>query len=161
MIAIIFGRGLIWAGEDTNAFHDGQGGSRPSRRTQELLLTKHLNYAILRLSKVNGASFDNDAKSCFDRIVMPVASLAAQQIGMPTPACEIFLKTLNQIKYHVKTVHGVSENSYCTTNNQTIHGPGQGGRGSPSVWVIVSSLIMHCMTQKSNGFTITNPYRSK
>lgn len=158
MIGTIFGRRLIWAGEDINAFNDGQGGSRPSRRTQELLLIKHLKYATLRLSKMNGSSFDNDAKSCFDRIVMPVASIAAQQLGMPPAACEIFLSTLSKIRYHVKTVYGISEESYSTTSDYTIHGPGQGGRGSPSVWVIVSSLIMHCLSRKSEGFTMYNPY---
>jgi hypothetical protein len=158
MIGILWGRRMMRAGEDSQAFNEGQGGSRPGRRTQELLLTKHLHYAILRLSRQNGSSFDNDAKSCFDRIVMPVASLAAQQLGMPTKACEVFLSTLSKIKYHVKTAYGISERSYSSNDKRTIHGPGQGGRGSPAIWVAISSLIMHCLQGKTNGFTITNPY---
>lgn len=135
----------MWTGENLEAFNEGQGGSRSGRRTQELLLTKHLQYAILRLLKQNGSLFDNDAKSCFDRIVMPVTSLAAQQLGMPPKACDVFLNTPRQTKYHVKTAYGISERSYSSNDRRTIHGPGQGGRGSPAIWVAISSLIMHCL----------------
>ena len=46
MNGILYGRRMIWAGEDSESFNDGQGGSRPNRRTQELLIIKHLKYAM-------------------------------------------------------------------------------------------------------------------
>ena len=109
------------------------------------------------MSQINGSSFDNDAKSCFDRIVMPLASLCSQQLGMPIQACELFLKTLSSMKYHVKTKHGISDGYYQTTNSHTIHGPGQGGRGSPAIWVAISSVLMHCMEEYTNGAAIASP----
>jgi hypothetical protein len=76
-IGILWGRRLVSHGEALGQFNEGQdegqGGSRPDRRTQDLLLQKHLVYSIWRLGKINGTSFDNDAKSCFDRIIMPLA----------------------------------------------------------------------------------------
>ena len=83
--------------------------------------------------------------SCYDRIVMPLASLCSQQIGMPPSACKLFLKTLALTKYHIKTSHGISDSYYNTTNQTNIHGPGQGGRGSPAIWVAISSILMKCM----------------
>lgn len=161
LIGILWGRRLVSHGERLDLFDDGQGGSRPDRRTQELLIQKHLVYSVWRLAKINGTSFDNDAKSCFDRIVMPLASIASQQVGMTKRACNLFLNTLQQMQYHIKTTAGTSEASYSTTENYTIHGPGQGGRGSPSVWLVVSSLIMKTMkSEQAKGSYLTNPQRS-
>jgi predicted RNase H-like HicB family nuclease len=157
MIGILWGRRLVRHGENNQVFHDGQGGSRPDRRTQELLIQKHCTYSIWRMARMNGASFDNDAKSCFDRIVMTLASLCSQQIGMPKNACELFLGTLSQMKYYIKTASGISEEFYSTTENHVMHGPGQGGRGSPSVWLLISSLLMKCMEEKASGAVMVNP----
>jgi restriction endonuclease Mrr len=128
LIGILWGRRLVHHREINDQFDEGQGGSRPDRRTQELLLQKHLMYSIWRLGKINGTSFDNDAKSCFDRIVMPLASIASQQIGMTKKACNLFLSTVSQMQYHIKTSAGISTDFYTSTANYTIHGPGQGGR---------------------------------
>ena len=157
LIGMLWGRRMIWEGEDKDRFHEGQGGSRPGRRAQEQVMQKHSIFSILRMSQINGSSFDNDAKSCFDRIVMPLASLCSQQLGMPIQACELFLKTLSSMKYHVKTKHGISDGYYQTTNSHTIHGPGQGGRGSPAIWVAISSVLMHCMEEYTNGAAIASP----
>lgn len=160
MIGILWGRRVISKGEKINAFDEGQGGSRPDRRTQELLIQKHLSYGIHRLSQTNGASFDNDAQSCFDRIVMNVASACSQQLGMPKSACNLFLNTLNNMKYFVKTANGVSTKYYTSSKQKTMHGPGQGGRGSPAVWVIISSLMMKCINQTAIGSTFINPFNN-
>jgi hypothetical protein len=100
------------------------------RRTASQTFT----YSTMRLSKSNGTTFDNDAKSCYDRIVLLFASLASQRIGMPAKACELLLSTLSQVKYRTRTIHRVSDSTYHTTRNHTIHGPGQGGRASPAIW---------------------------
>jgi hypothetical protein len=89
--------------EKAGVLGDKQGGSRAGRMAQQVLLLKQAIYSIWRLSRTNGASFDNDAKSCYDRIVMLLASLASQRGGMTKEACNIFLATLDEMKYHVKT----------------------------------------------------------
>jgi hypothetical protein len=160
LIGLMWGRRLVSHCEKLDLFDEGQGGSRPDRRTQELLLQKHLVYSTWRLAKISGTSFDNDAKSCFDRIVMPLASIASQQVGMPKRMCKLFLNTLSKMKYHVKTSVGISAESYSTTSEYTIHGPGQGGRGSPCIWLVMSSLIMKAMkSEQSRGAQLTDPHQ--
>jgi hypothetical protein len=127
-------------------------------KDQQLLLQKHHVYSIWRMTKSTGASFDNDAKSCFDRIVMPLVSLISQNMGMPKRACELFLMTLRNMKYFIKTSAGVLDCLYSTTDKRTIHGPGQGGRRSPTIWMIISSLFMKIMKQKSDGCIIQHPF---
>jgi hypothetical protein len=156
MIGILWGRRLMKHMEKIGKLGDEQGGSRAGRMAQHVLLLKQAIYSIWRLSRSNGASFDNDAKSCYDRIVMLLASLVSQRGGMTKEACNIFLATLDQMKYHVKTALGISEESYSTTTTRNVHGPGQGGRGSPSVWVLISCLIMECLREKSNGLQLSD-----
>ena len=158
MIGILWGRRLVYLAEDKNLFDDGQSGSRPGKRCQDLLLQKDTTLAIWRMSRTDGIFFDNDAKSCFDRIVMTCASLCSQHFGMPKQPCELFLKTLYQMKYHIKTSFGISDTFYSATDTTSVHGPGQGGRGSPCIWLAISSLIMKCAKLRSDGATIINPF---
>jgi hypothetical protein len=157
LMGIAWGRKLMWQGEDLQVFGEEQSGGRKGKRCQDVLLFKHLVYSILRLSKSNGSTFDNDAKSCYDRIVMLGASLMAQRIGMDKEVLELFLKMLEEVKYHAKTVYGVSNQFYQSSKTYGIHGPGQGGRASPSVWTVISCLILSCMKEKAIGANLISP----
>jgi hypothetical protein len=160
LMGIAWGRKLMWQGEDLHVFGEEQSGGRKGKRCQDVLLFKHLVYSILRLSKSNGSTFDNDAKSCYDRIVMLGASLMAQRIGMDKEVVELFLTMLEEVKYHAKTVYGISELSYQSSSDYGIHGPGQGGRASPSVWTVISCLILSCMKEKAIGARLTSPNKT-
>jgi hypothetical protein len=134
-----------------------QFGSLPGKQAIDPLALKHSTFSVSRLARANAASVDNDAKSCFDRIVMLLASLIAQRLGMDVKACTAFLKTLSLAKYSVKTAMGISDETYQTTEERTVHGPGQGGRASPGIWAIISCLIMECMPEGSTGITTIDP----
>ena len=108
-------------------------------------------------SQTNGMSFDNDAKSCYDRIVMNLALLASQKLGMPAVICQWYQKFLNHASYHIQLPKMTSETNYSHTPDNPLHGPGQGSRAAPSLWVIVSSLIMKCMEDKAPGMTFQDP----
>jgi hypothetical protein len=157
LIGILWGRRMMAHAEKLGLLGDEQSGSRADRSAIDVLVLKQCLYSIMRLARRNGASFDNDAKSCYDRIVMLVASLCSQKMGMPKEACELFLKTLDKVRYHIKTKTGISDESYGTTEDLTMHGPGQGGRGSPSIWVTISSIIMECLRERSTGMTVSDP----
>jgi hypothetical protein len=60
------------------------------------------------------------------------------------------MKTLKSVRY--------SNGYYTTTDEAMIHGSGQGGRGSPAIWVAECCLAMECMSEKSNGMTVTDPH---
>jgi hypothetical protein len=156
-MGIYWGRRLMHQAEKLSQFGVEQSGARKNMKCDDVLLFKHITYAILRLSKTNGTTFDNDAKSCYDRIVMLLVSLASQRLGMPTQVCELFQEILNTTQYYAKTVHGTSTLGYGTTPEHFIHGPGQGGRASPSIWTVISCLILSCMSEASNGITLTDP----
>jgi hypothetical protein len=160
-MGIYWGRRLMLQAEQLSQFGVEQSGARKNMKCDDVLLFKHLTYSILRLSKTNGTTFDNDAKSCYDRIVMLLVSIASQRLGMPTNVCELFQEILNQTQYYAKTVHGTSTMGYGTTPEHAIHGPGQGGRASPSIWTVISCLILSCMSEESNGITLLDPHTAQ
>jgi hypothetical protein len=134
-----------------------QFGSLPGLQAIDPLALKHSSFCISRIARSNVASVDNDAKSCFDRIVMLLASILAQRLGLDVKVMQLFLRNLSVTKYSVKTAMGISEETYQTTAERTIHGPGQGGRASPGIWAIISCLIMECMPEGSTGITTIDP----
>jgi hypothetical protein len=134
-----------------------QFGSLPGLQAIDPLALKHSSFCISRIARSNVASVDNDAKSCFDRIVMLLASILAQRLGLDVKVMQLFLRNLSLTKYSVKTAMGISEETYQTTAERTIHGPGQGGRASPGIWAIISCLIMECMPEGSTGITTIDP----
>ena len=102
-------------------------------------------------------TFDNDAKSRYDQMVMSFCLLRYQQLGLPMNACAAFGAFLERAIYHLRTDMGVSGENYPSTESQPLHGPGQGARNGPSFWTIVSSCIMDCLEETFDGTTFTDP----
>ena len=155
MVGILFSRRTMQAAEAIGALGQGNAGSRKDRSAEEVHLLKHVLYGITRITQTNAASFDNDAKSCFDRIVPLLVSLICQRYGMEAKACELLLKVWYHSRYHARTQHGVSESSF---GGPTTHGTGQGGKGSANFWSLISATIEACMPQKTSGFQARDPY---
>jgi hypothetical protein len=67
--------------EDHNKFDEEQGGSRPGRTAIDIAQRKALTYLYTRITKNCLATIDNDAKSCYDRIIASL--IASRALGMP------------------------------------------------------------------------------
>ena len=46
------------------------------------------------------------------------------------------------MKYTIKTIHGISNNNYHGTTFEPLFGTGQGGGGSPSMWLTLVVVLM-------------------
>ena len=57
-------------------------------------------------------SFDNDAKACYNRLVMSYALHRSQQLVMPKSATTLFGTLLQAAQYHIKTSTHVPEKHY-------------------------------------------------
>ena len=51
----------------------------------------------------------NDAKSCYDRIVHSVASLAMQRVGAPVEPIICMFTSIQHLQHRIRTVFGDSE----------------------------------------------------
>jgi Reverse transcriptase (RNA-dependent DNA polymerase) len=160
MLKIIWSRKAVCHAHCHDALNDGQSGSRPGRRAIDVVLTKEMKYQYARFTQTNLATIDNDAKSCYDRIVCNVAMLVSQFYGIPSEYCNMQAETLKQTKYHIRTAIGDSDNYYTHSNMTPIHGTGQGSCASPAIWLLISSFIMDLLQQRATGMCMEDIYQS-
>jgi hypothetical protein len=102
-------------------------------------------------------NFDNDATSCYDRIIVALASLINRKYGLNRRVVALHANTLQQAKFHLRTTQGISEEFYSHCVQFPIYGSGQGSGNSPAIWLFISSTLCNVHNQISNGATFTTP----
>jgi hypothetical protein len=98
-----------------------------------------------RVLKHDYARFDNDASSCYDRIIVSLGMLAARKCGMPASAIRTHADALQFMRYTVKTVHGLSTDNYHGTVFAPLFGTGQGSGASPAVWLSLVVILLQTL----------------
>ena len=160
LLGMLFGKRMLRNTHTFRLLHDSQYGSRPGRHALGAVFMKLLSYEICRITRTPLASFDNDAKSCYDRIIIAMAMLLCQRAGMPVQACLMAAICLQQAQYYVKTKFGISTSFYRSTEESPTHGPGQGSRMGPVLWLLISCLLFAAMASLCQGATFCNPQNS-
>jgi hypothetical protein len=120
-----------------------------------------MKYLYSCLTKTNLATMDNDAKSCYDRIICNLAMIISQYHGVTRNMAHLQATTLQKMKYRLRTALGESTRTYQHFPTTPIHGTGQGSCASPAIWLLVSSILMDCLSELGGGMTIidvTNNY---
>ena len=160
VLGMIFGKRLLHSANRSHLLHDSQFGSRPGCHALGAVFLKLLSYEICRLTRTSFASFDNDAKSCYDRIIISMAMYLCQQLGMPLAPCLMVALCLQNARYYIKTKFGISTAYYSSCSDFPTHGPGQGSRMAPLLWLLISCLLFKVMCELCEGASFTNPQHS-
>jgi hypothetical protein len=87
LLGLIFGRNMVYSAEEQHHLFDSQWGAGPGRSTEQPDLHKTMSYEISRLTRTSLGTLDNDAKACYNRIVMVLALMLCQKHGVPQSAC--------------------------------------------------------------------------
>jgi DNA-binding transcriptional MerR regulator len=140
-----WGKRLVQRAAKHNLLNSGQFGSVPNHTSTEPIMLTQLTNDICRTTKTNLARVDNNASACFDRIIVPLAMLAARRCGMSEASVRIHADTLERMEYSVKTSFGISEKSYSGTIKEPLFGTGQGSGASPAAWLSLVVLLMNTM----------------
>jgi hypothetical protein len=140
------GQTFVHQGEDNNCFGKQQHGSRPKHQAINAVHMKTLTYNLTRILWVSLIMFDNNARGCFDRIIIALAMIAAMQFGMPKSAARMHSLVLLHMKYFIKTAHGISEAFYRELRDYLLYGTGQGSGASPSVWLSIVVVLLTALT---------------
>jgi hypothetical protein len=157
LLGMIFGRRMVHGAKKQDHLHEGQWGSRPGRSAHDALLHKILTYEVARMTRTPLATFDNDAKSCYDRVIMVFALLLCQKHGVLQSVCMMAAMSLMMAECSIKTKHGLSSNTCSSTDDNPSHGPGQGSRVAPALWLIICCLLFEAMSNLCQGAEFCNP----
>jgi hypothetical protein len=151
---------LLHHAEATNILHGGQYGGRPGREATTLTFIEELKTDICYASRKPLINFDNDAASCYDRIIADIASLVSRSHGQHRDVYFVHAETLQEATYRLKTAMGVTDELYQHCTAYPIYGTGQGSGNSPVIWVFISSVIFKCHEKCAKGATFESPDKS-
>jgi hypothetical protein len=140
LLKIVWARKTVWHAHNNHKLYEGQAGSRPNQRAIDIVLQKEMKYTYARLTRTNLGTIDNDAKSCFDRILCNFAMIISRYHGVPKSFCDTQAKTLQFTKFRLRTAIGDSKRTYQHSEENPIHGTGQGSCASPAIWLLISSF---------------------
>jgi hypothetical protein len=113
-----------------------------------------LDYSLL--TRFSVANFDNDATTCYDRILMPIASLAGRKYGIHKDIIFIHAQTLEEAEFKLKMSTKISDTTYRHCVKFPIHGTGQGSSNSPMIWCFISS-VFQSHNKQAHGMELTSP----
>ncbi len=117
--------------------------SKRNRLVDDGTLSKILYYNILRqLRRPSGHALE-DADNCYDHICHPMASMIFQALGVPTPAMEYMLSTIQDMKFSLWTGYDDSASYAGSADNTSAdpiksQGMCQGNDASPAAWTATS-----------------------
>ena len=158
-LGTIVGRRLLWRAEDLGMLHKDLWGTRKDRSANDAALMKELTFGLARVTGTALATFDNDAKSCYDRVVMTLALIICRKLGLPSKAAAWIGNTTKQMRNFIKTGHGISDAWFGNNDGSgTVkHGIGQGHRAAPAIWLFVSNFLFHILEKSATGASFFDP----
>jgi hypothetical protein len=157
LIKIIIARRFVWHCEDSNAFGKAQAGSQPGRSAIDVVLQKELTYELSACMLYNLGMMENDATTCFDRMIPSLVMISLRAYGVPENLVELIGKTLEKMRYRIKTKIGISKQFYQHTESDPIYGTGQGSTGSPCFWSLISIILFNILAEIAHGISFTDP----
>jgi hypothetical protein len=156
ILKLLWARKLVWNAHVADRLNDGQAGSRPGRRCIDVVIHKEMKYLYAHLTRTGMATMDNDAKSCYDRIICNLAMMVSKYFGMSARACSTHATTLKNMRFRLRTALGDSGRFYNHTEATPVHGSGQGSCASPCLWLLISSILMDCLAELGTGMTMAD-----
>ena len=156
----LIGKKIMEYGEKHALLAQEQFGSRKAKSAIEHAVNKRLTLDISRQTKTKCIYIANDAKSCYDRILMMVTYITMRNFGIPKAAAWSSIATLATMTMRIKTVYGISELEYGGEAWEDFpHGIGQGNGYGPAIWAAISSPLLKIMKEKGYGTHIKSPIK--
>ena len=149
------GRDVMALAEKLDLLPDEQAGSRKGHRSNLTALNKVLTNDLIRSRRLPTIIIFNDAKSCYDRVVLWIAAISLRRLGTSASASQEMMRTLQAAKHKICTAYGDSSITYGgSCLNPPLQGAGQGNGAGPAIWVAISTVLLSIMRQQGFGFSI-------
>jgi hypothetical protein len=154
----LIGKKMMEYGEQHKMLAPEQFGSRKCKSAIEHALNKRLVTDILRQSGTKAIYIANDAKACYDRIILMVAYITMRNFGIPSLVAQSTISSILRMKHRVRTCFGDSTKYYGGDKWTTLpHGCGQGNGYGPALWACISSPLLHILRNQGYGTKLVQP----
>ena len=108
----------------------------------EAVILKRIVFDLCRIYKIPAAAFNLDARQCYDRMALPIGSLALRHVGVPKIVIKTMFGALRQMKHYTRSGLGNSEICYKGTEEQPLQGGEQGNAGAGPTWTCISIILI-------------------
>ena len=130
--------------------------SERNRMADDGTLAKVLFYDITRQLRRPAGLASVDADNCYDRIAHPMLSMVMQAFGVPSNAAVSMLSTIQDMKFHLRTGYGDSEDYVGgplgnSTDVPKPQGTMQGNGAGPASWTVTSIPMISAHKKKGHG----------
>ena len=125
--------------------------SEKNKTADDGTLAKILFFDIARQSRRPAGVASVDADNCFDRIAHAMASLCFQAFGVNKLAAQAMLRTIQDMKFFLRTAFGDSKTYSGATIEMKTQGLCQGNGAAPAGWAVVSVVILDAHKQHRHG----------
>ena len=159
VLKLVWGKKLVHNAEKHSSLGGCNHGSRAGRQSHDALLQKLLLYKQARLSRTSLVTVNNDAKSCYDRIIRALGMLACICYGLPLLAAKMHNNTHGAMRHAIKSRHGLLK-SYSGTASAPLEGSGQGSGASPAIWLLLSTTMLQAFGSFSRGMEVIFPFKA-
>jgi hypothetical protein len=85
----------------------------------------------------------NDFGDCYDRAAQLIAAISLRSLGVPQPAINVLLETMEAMRFYLRTGFGESKTSYGGTHEERLAGYGQGNAAADLGFTAMSPLIVN------------------
>jgi Reverse transcriptase (RNA-dependent DNA polymerase). len=158
----LIGKKMMEYGEKHGLLANEQYGSRKSKSAIEHAIehaaNKRIVMDVVRQSGGRAIYIANDAKSCYDRIILMVAYLTMRNSDIPQLVAQSTIYTIMNMKHVIRTKFGDSKRYYGGDKWTTKpHGCGQGNGYGPALWACISSPLLHILRHEGYGTIIHHP----
>lgn len=154
------GKQINKIGEEKELFSECQYGSRNKKSAAIQALNKSLLIDISRVKKRSLTIIANDAKSCYDRIILWVLYFTMRKFGMSHAIAKTSIETIQDMEHYVSTVHGLSEKHYGGRGTLP-NGVLQGNGFAAQAWAAISSILFNIYEKEGFGAEISSATEDK
>eukprot|EP00957_Ditylum_brightwellii_P184577 14057768-Ditylum_brightwellii.AAC.1 len=106
IMKVIWNQRLVPVAEKTQFLSPVQFGNRKEQTALDALLLKVVTMGCICLFRLNGAILNNDASTCYDRMIPEVSSVHLQSLGLPDNATNCSVLINKNMKRSIKTTAG-------------------------------------------------------
>ena len=136
---------------------ENQWGTHPRRIADTTALIDELINEIHRISYRSLTTLQNDAATCFDRMIRNLSSVCSRLHYVPDSVCRLQANALRRMKYKIRTIHGTSSKTYSNSVAIPIHRQGQGTGFAGTTWAFHSIPMIRVIEKSCSGCVMSSP----
>jgi hypothetical protein len=113
-----------------------------------------------RITRKTLIQTNDDATSCYDRIIPNLAMMVSQKYGVHPQVTATNARTLEKAEYRIRSESGLAPKGYQHNQHFPIYGTGQGSSNSPAIWCFLSSSLYECYDTQATKAIYCTPSRT-